>query len=380
MQNTNDPYAITQIANTYGTTQYLYGDIYVKSGVFSHWFYLLVSGGSGTNGIGNSYNVSGIGMDAAEKLIVEAVFSGKLRNTSSYSQIRDAFVQAGYALQGVSNSVVVTEAEKAFYAVGVGTPPVTISGPIIHCPGPQSYSVTYAPAGFSWTSSPNISIFGSGTNITASGTASGAGYIAIKNNLGQIIKKQDVSVVMASIFGSTSVLINQSNSYVADNVCLTPSASSYQWSVSGAASNYSISPVSGTNYANITFYNAGSYTVSVTMSGSGSSAYCTLGVNVTRGASASPFKVYPNPADNILYIDVDQQAILANSPAGSLVNKNPVCEFRLFSLMGVIVLQSTSSSNKVQLNVSNLPDGIYFLHLYDGISGMPEIKQVVIKH
>lgn len=80
IQNPEDPNAETEISDTYLSSTYNAGNQYVKSGVFSHWFYLLVNGGSGTNDNGNSYTVYGIGMDAAEDLIVEAVFNNYLDN------------------------------------------------------------------------------------------------------------------------------------------------------------------------------------------------------------------------------------------------------------------------------------------------------------
>ena len=48
-------------------------------------------------------------------------------------------------------------------------------------------------------------------------------------------------------------------------------------------------------------------------------------------------------------------------------------------LMGVLVYQTTNG-NKVQINISTLPDGMYFLHLYDEISNKSEIKQIAVKH
>jgi Zn-dependent metalloprotease len=41
---------------------------YTNSGVLNHWFYILTIGKSGTNDIGNSYNVTGINIDKAAKI------------------------------------------------------------------------------------------------------------------------------------------------------------------------------------------------------------------------------------------------------------------------------------------------------------------------
>ena len=90
----------------------------------------------------------------------------------------------------------------------------------------------------------------------------------------------------------------------------------------------------------------------------------------------SPFKVYPSPANDVLYIDIDRQAIIAKNKT----TNNPTCEIRLYNSSGVLALHTTSGSNKVQLNISKLPDGIYVVNLFDGTDSKPEVQQIVIKH
>jgi hypothetical protein len=34
----------------------------------------------------------------------------------------------------------------------------------------------------------------------------------------------------------------------------------------------------------------------------------------------------------------------------------------------------------LQIDVSNLPDGVYFLHVYDGVSSTPEVHRIIVKH
>ncbi|MEQ9221534.1 MAG: M4 family metallopeptidase [Cyclobacteriaceae bacterium] len=121
IENTNDANARTQIADTYQSSQYNgTSDFYVRSGVFSHWFYVLVEGESGTNDLGNSYSVNGIGMGDAEDLIVEAVFNNYLDNTTTYPAIRTAVLSAAEALFGANSCEVVT-VTNAWHAVGVGS-------------------------------------------------------------------------------------------------------------------------------------------------------------------------------------------------------------------------------------------------------------------
>ncbi|MDR1222418.1 MAG: T9SS type A sorting domain-containing protein, partial [Tannerella sp.] len=90
----------------------------------------------------------------------------------------------------------------------------------------------------------------------------------------------------------------------------------------------------------------------------------------------SPFIVYPNPANDVLYIDIDRQAILSGYSTA-----NPACELNIYNLHGSKALQiAMNSDNKVKINVSVLQNGIYFLHLYDIPSGKQEIRKIMIKH
>ena len=63
LMNPDDSWARTEIADTYGSTEYNSNtEEYYRSGIMSHWFYLLSEGGSGTNGINNEYTIYGLGI------------------------------------------------------------------------------------------------------------------------------------------------------------------------------------------------------------------------------------------------------------------------------------------------------------------------------
>jgi hypothetical protein len=84
---------------------------------------------------------------------------------------------------------------------------------------------------------------------------------------------------------------------------------------------------------------------------------------------SSLFTVCPNPANDVLYIDIDRQTM-----------DNPACEFSMYSLNGSKALQTATNGNKATIDVSVLQNGIYFLHIYDTLSGKQEIRKIVIKH
>ncbi|WP_300673387.1 M4 family metallopeptidase [Soonwooa sp.] len=93
--------------------------VHTNSGILNHWFYILVSGKTGTNDKGNSYSVTGIGWEKAANLVyrLETAF---LTEFSNYKNTRDYAMQAAKELFG-ENAPEVIAVQDAFYAVGVGT-------------------------------------------------------------------------------------------------------------------------------------------------------------------------------------------------------------------------------------------------------------------
>lgn len=91
--------------------------VHSNSGVLNHWFYLLVTGGTGTNDHGDNYSVTGIGWADAQAIVYQGEIS--MTSTSDYAACRVAMINAAIALFGdcSANVEAVTD---AFYAVGVG--------------------------------------------------------------------------------------------------------------------------------------------------------------------------------------------------------------------------------------------------------------------
>ncbi|HHC79753.1 MAG TPA: T9SS type A sorting domain-containing protein [Flavobacteriia bacterium] len=92
--------------------------VHTNSGVLNHWFYLLTAGGSGTNDVGGSYNVSGVGMSKAGNIAyrLESVY---LTANATYNDARTGAIQAAIDLYGAASAeeIAVTN---AWHAVGVG--------------------------------------------------------------------------------------------------------------------------------------------------------------------------------------------------------------------------------------------------------------------
>ncbi|AZA77873.1 T9SS C-terminal target domain-containing protein [Chryseobacterium sp. G0186] len=95
-----------------------YCGVHTNSGVLNFWYYLLVTGGTGTNDKGFAYNVSGIGLDKAGAIAYRTLTS-YLTSTSTYANARTNSLQAAADLYGAGSNEV-TQVTNAWNAVGVG--------------------------------------------------------------------------------------------------------------------------------------------------------------------------------------------------------------------------------------------------------------------
>ncbi|MCB0464568.1 MAG: M4 family metallopeptidase [Aequorivita sp.] len=95
------------------------GGVHTNSGVQNFWFYVLSVGKSGTNDKGDSYNVTGIGMDKAAAIAYRNL-TVYLNSNSQYSDARNGAIQAAKDLYGAGSAEEIATTN-AWYAVGVGS-------------------------------------------------------------------------------------------------------------------------------------------------------------------------------------------------------------------------------------------------------------------
>ncbi|MGU3377128.1 M4 family metallopeptidase [Chryseobacterium sp. M5A1_1a] len=107
-----------------------YGGVHTNSGVGNYWFYLLSQGGSGTNDIGNTYNVSGITIEKSEKIIYRALMNYMTPNIT-YLEAYNATKQAVTDLYGATSNEQLQNIN-AWYAVGIGNNNLLTTGEVIH--------------------------------------------------------------------------------------------------------------------------------------------------------------------------------------------------------------------------------------------------------
>lgn len=96
------------------------GGVHINSGVQNKWFYILTEGEQGINDLGDSYNVSGIGMSDASKVAFRNL-TVYLTQTSEFDDARFYAILSAIDLFG-SCSPEVAAVTDAWHAVGVGNP------------------------------------------------------------------------------------------------------------------------------------------------------------------------------------------------------------------------------------------------------------------
>ncbi|PTT39745.1 hypothetical protein DBR28_06870 [Chryseobacterium sp. HMWF028] len=101
-----------------GQTTNDYCGVHTNSGVLNFWYYLLVTGGSGTNDNSFAYNVTGIGLDKAGAIAYRTLTT-YLTSSSNYANARTYSIQAATDLYGATSNEV-TQVKNAWNAVGVG--------------------------------------------------------------------------------------------------------------------------------------------------------------------------------------------------------------------------------------------------------------------
>ncbi len=96
------------------------GGVHTNSGVQNYWFYLMVEGGSGTNSVGDSYNVTSVGWDTAAAIAYRNLVN-YLGQGSEYADARFYAIRSAIDLYGACSKAHKTTAN-AWHAVNVGDP------------------------------------------------------------------------------------------------------------------------------------------------------------------------------------------------------------------------------------------------------------------
>ena len=273
-----------------------------------------------------------------------------------------------------------------------------IEGPVSCFVGQTvSYTAYNLPAGFSWTCSSNLTP-GSASGDTKSFTAISPGYAWVKATSGSIQIMYDIYIYsdapnIAYISGPDNVFYNPngSSSPSTDEEYTVVLANNnappynYVWGMDGNSSYYSLSQNGNTVTVSFKIDFSWSFKLNVGVSNSYGWDYMSkyITFNGAQKSGSSP-KFYPNPVSDILYVEIDQETVdrvkALQQNSGKNLNADPVFDIRFFNGYGLQLRQQSTKGGTVQLNVSDLPNGLYFLYINDGVSGKPERVPVIVKH
>lgn len=124
-------------------------------------------------------------------------------------------------------------------------------------------------------------------------------------------------------------------------------ATNYQWNFGDAGTSTSQNPVH-------TYTNVGNYTVTLIASNSCDADTIVMTVSILSGIenvnSKLELKIYPNPSAGIFNVAISSA-------------KNESSEIRIFNLAGELVLSRKNTSGNFELNLTQLPNGVYFMRM-----------------
>ena len=247
----------------------------------------------------------------------------------------------------------------------------------------KTFSASSWQTGYYWDKGAGLSFSGSTTvdNILVSAASSGTfgqSYVCIKNSSGNELARYVVWFGNPSISiyapydvvpqtGYEAILSYNNAPYTLQGV------TSFNWTCSSnlklttkliTHAGFMVNKMSGVGIE--------SATINVSVSNACGSASTYQGLNIHWPSPSPPPSSYPNPVNDILNIETGASS---NAKGASLTY-----DVRLYDGQGNLQRQTSNKGGTIQFNVSSLPDGIYYLHIYDGVNSTPEMQQIVVQH
>lgn len=371
-----------------------YCGVHRNSGVFNHWFYILAEGKSGTNELGNAYNVTGISKEKAAKIVyrAETIY---FTATTNYTQARDLTIQATKDLYGAYSTEAVSVCQ-AWYAVGVGNNncilPLIITGDEVICSSTTNYTYSIsnlvANTLVSWSVSTNALILVSSTNSTITIkpiNSNFVGFATIYATVSGVVTSKKIWIGVPAFtfvrdkgencdikWHYVTYILNMppASSFTLDFIAPQPLAIQYGLLASGS-------------YNTITFKYGKGFTGNISFAGIANNIcgsyesdnyefvkLCSqLPTNLNSIVSENYYLISPNPATNIINVSL-------NAPEYLPETNSPIYA-ELYNMVGELKKTEIVYNNSASINVEGLPLGIYVLKIF--INDTIETHQVIIQ-
>jgi len=361
-----------------------------NSTVLSHWYYLLSQGGNGTNDIGSTFNVAGIGINNAQ-LIAYRAESVYLNSSANYAAARNATIQAARDLFGTGSCTEIA-VTSAWYAVGVGAAyptnglfTITSSNGTTTICTSNAFTLS-APAGTlcTWSAYPSgIVTLNPTTGFSTTATKSTNGNINLYANISCGVNTNVIRSVRVGPYSHSDYTIyswpnticygqNVQFGPLADQV---PNATSYNWIYPSGGWTY----VSGQGTRVITLkapiydpYTTGGDVGLSVGNACGTSSYFPLTHFPYSQCFKPSYVISPNPTSNILKIQPDDES-------KSIGTNLKIQQVQLIDKFGATRYdRKFGNTSSVTISVSGLISGSYVLRIFDGKSWYSE--KVIIQH
>ncbi|MCX6274334.1 MAG: M4 family metallopeptidase, partial [Bacteroidetes bacterium] len=269
------------------------GGVHTNSGVQNYWYYLLANGGSGTNDIGNAFNVTGISLAKAAAITYRSL-TVYLTSASNYANARTYSIQAATDLYGPCSPEVIATAN-AWYAVGVGSQSsggastVIAAGQTSICNGSSVVLNASTVAGSTYQWNRNGSTISGATTNSYSASLAGT-YTVTTTGCGASTYTSNSIVV--SIITVTSSISPSGTASGCNNVLLTSGGTAgfgYQWKNNGLS-------IAGATNPTYSATSSGSYTLTLQ-----ATSYPNQNFS-SSGSTAIPDNTCTSPAINTITV------------------------------------------------------------------------------
>lgn len=186
--------------------------VHNNSGVMNKWYYLITNGGSGTNDIGSTYSVTGLGFADAGNILYQTELV--LSSTSDYPALRTASINTTILLYGLCSpqEVAVTN---AWYAVGIGaayiSPVSDIVGTPRMCVGASVTLTDPMPGGTWFSGNLAVATIGSVSGVVT-GVSAGTSLITYTISTGcSAVKVATINPLPGAFSGSLNACLGRAN-------------------------------------------------------------------------------------------------------------------------------------------------------------------------
>lgn len=410
MSNPPDGYGV-QSPDTYQDVRWnSQSDGHYRSGVLNKWYYLLSDGGSGTNGIGNVYSVTGITIAKAEKIAYKTELL--LNSNANYAMARTMSIQAAQEIYGVGSCEEVAVI-RAWYAVGVGTnypvvPTLTINGGIALCNSSSQYSVNTT-SNVTWSLSPAgiATLSPSGNSVIV--TPIGSGAITLTADVSNVCSAQQpipkqIFSNPAQPYISTSYTHNGTQQGTinflgehpyANSACIgavnatvyVPLGSSVSWSKVSPTSSSSGPWTQVGNNLNFTMWSYVDYIFEATVTNGCDQPIVKqylIRPTTCGGTGIDPggclrYVVSPNPSNGFIKIQVDSKPAPQPCKIANFSTDANIVKLELLDIIGNKVKDFLSLKSKtVTISTIGVKKGNYYLRIMNS-DGYVETHQILIQ-